>query len=106
MGNYSIEATYEIELTNNSENDKIVEFRMNNWQNNVIEIYDYSTGAYEIISTGNGDRWDMSLNGNDRLIKSMRVNTNDRVRYRITVILVTGDPGGMKNYLKCYNVSN
>lgn len=106
MGNYSIETIYEIDLINTSKYDKVVEFRMNNWQNNIIEIFDHSNNSVEIFNTGNGDRYSDELKTNDRLIKSMRVNSGEREKYTVKVILVTGDPGGMKSYLKCYNVSD
>lgn len=104
VGNYSVRETYDITLSNTG-SDKIIEFRNLNWQNFIVETYDSVNGENKIYYTGNGKTDAQELSDNDRLLHYVRVNKGETVRMIITITLVTGDPGGEKNYIKCYNAN-
>lgn len=101
-GNYGVLTTYDLKLENRTDQDKLVEFHLFNWQDNVVRLVDNRTGEAFTMATGEhhvmDQGWD-NVEAGDRVTQCIRIPAGGKGDYSLSVILVTADPGGMKNFL-------
>lgn len=97
-GNYLIKVTYDVNITNETEIKKAIEFCTNNSQNYIVEVYNCDTEETS-VNYSNNIKNDYSIKP-DRCICRFEIGPKKIARYKISITLVTGDPGTIRNYIK------
>lgn len=111
-GNYSVATTYDFKFENTSDVVKRVDFHLFSWQNNVIRTENLQTGEVQLFSMGervnvNTTTSDEALEKDENLdyVVSSMIVPPGKSEYKVSVILVTANQAGMKQYFTVENQS-
>lgn len=103
-GNYSIKTSYDMRLTNSSNNKKMVEFHIGGIQNIIVEVENVRTGQSSVYYSDGIDNNKSSES--DKCICQFEINSGESVEYKLSLTLVTGDPGTVTNCIKITNIND